>query len=88
MEKYTMNTFLEIAVGIKSISDVSSTFVKWSLTILGASVLAIISTCYLRPTNKRIRYAYFIFITGWIVISISMYLGNIIVRRLVANFFQ
>lgn len=82
-----MNTLLDIAGGIKSMSDVSSTFVTWSLTIIGASVLAIVSTSYIRPAHKKIRYAYLLFLPGWICLSISIYLGNMIARRLAASFF-
>lgn len=80
-------TFLNIIEGIKSISEASNTFSTWSLTILGASILAIISTSYLRPENRAIRYVYFLFIPGWISLSISMYYGNSISRRLAASFF-
>lgn len=78
---------LNILTGIKGIADVSATFATWSLTVIGASVLAIISTSYLRPVRKTIRYAYFLFIPGWICLAVSLFEGNMIARRLAAAYF-
>lgn len=78
---------LDVLTGIKGIADVSATFVTWSLTVIGASVLTIVSTSYLRPVKKGIRYAYFLFLPGWICLALSLNAGNAIARRLAAGYF-
>lgn len=45
---------LDILTGIKGTADVSAAFVTWSLTIIGVSVLTIVSTSYRRRTRKKI----------------------------------
>jgi hypothetical protein len=66
-------------------ADGSSTLVGWGLTIIAASIITIVSTSYLRPSNKKIRLIYLLFIPGWMFIGLSIYFGNKISRRYIAS---
>lgn len=79
--------FLTILDGIKVISEISNSFISWSLTVIGASILALIGNSYIKPTNRKVRYIYLIFIPGWILLFSSTYFGNIITRRYAACLF-
>ena len=61
----------------------SSTLTGWSLAILGATVVGIVSSKYLRPPGKA-RYLYLLFIPGWICLGVSIARGDLVIRRLVA----
>ena len=82
-----MGILLSALEGIKGMSAVSSTYVTWSLSTIGASILAIVSTSYIRPSNKNIRYIYLTFIPGWFFLSLCLYLGDEISRRMTAAAF-
>jgi hypothetical protein len=70
--------------GMKGMADNSSGLTGWALTLVGASILAIASTSYLRPLSRRTRYIYLLFIPGWFFLALSIYNGNKISRRYTA----
>jgi hypothetical protein len=51
-----------------------------ALSILGASILLILSTNYVSPPTPRARLIYLLFIPAWICLSASIYYHNIIMR--------
>ena len=67
--------------GIESYESGSAKLVTWSLSIVGGSILIIISDSYFRPSNIYHRYFYFLFLLGWIFLAISMYHAFLITRR-------
>jgi hypothetical protein len=74
--------------GLKSMAENSRNLMGWGLTIIGGSILAIISTSYMRPLNRRIRLVYLLFIPGWILVGLSLYYGDSISRRYTAAAFM
>lgn len=57
-------------------AEESQTLTGWGLAIIGASIIGIASTSYLRPPSRRVRLIYLLFIPGWLFIAISVYNGN------------
>jgi hypothetical protein len=66
--------------GFKVMADNSQTLIGWCLAIFGATILALISSSYIRPPNKDVRLIYLLFIPGWIFIGFSAYCGNLLAR--------
>jgi len=66
---------------IKEITSSSNTIVTWSMSIVGASLLAILSTSYIKPVEKWNKLAYLLYIPGWVYLAIAIQLGNKIARR-------
>lgn len=77
----------KILEGIKSIVDESNVLSGWALAILGGTILILVSTSYIRPTAKRIRLVYLLFIPGWFFLAYSMYYGDSISRQYIAAVF-
>jgi len=67
--------------GLKSMAENSRSLMGWALTIIGGSILAIVSTSYLRPLSRKIRLVYLLFIPGWVLVGWSLYYGDSISRR-------
>jgi hypothetical protein len=65
----------------------SQTLTGWALAIIGASIIGIASTSYMRPPSKRVRLIYLLFIPGWLLIGMSVYNGNKISRHYSAAVF-
>lgn len=72
--------------GLTAMSAGASTLTGWTLAILGATVVGIVSSEFLRP-GGRIRYAYLIFIPGWFLLGFSIFYGEKVMRRFVAAAF-
>jgi hypothetical protein len=64
--------------GFKIVAEGSNTLIAWCLFIIGGSIAAILSTSYLRPPKLWMRLCYLLFIPGWVLISVSIYYGNVI----------
>ena len=67
-------------------SSGASTLTGWTLAILGATTAGFVGSKYLRPTGKM-RYLYLLFIPGWLLLGISMWFGEKVVRRAIAAAF-
>lgn len=67
--------------GMKNMADDSRSVLGWGLTLMGASILAIVSTSYLRPLSRKFRNVYLLFIPGWMLVAVSVYFGNKVSRR-------
>jgi hypothetical protein len=74
--------------GLKTMAENSRNVMSWSLTLIGASILAIVSTGYLRPMSRRMRFVYLLFIPGWVLLGWSLYYGDSIARRYTATAFM
>ena len=61
--------------------------ITWALAVVGGSIATIVSTSYLRPKKRLIRYAYLLFLPGWIFLGLSIYYGDQISRRYMASMF-
>lgn len=73
---------------IKTIATGSSTLCTWSLSVVGGSLLAILSTSYIRPDSICLKLFYLLFIAGWILIAYSIYYGiNISGRSMAADLY-
>lgn len=72
-----------IREGVTAMGAGSSTLTGWSLAILGATVVGIVSSKYLRPPGKA-RYFYLLFIPGWISLGVSIARGDLVTQRLIA----
>jgi hypothetical protein len=75
---------MELVTALKVVVDSSATLVTWALSIVAGSVVAIVSTSYLRPSNARVRLIYLLYLPGWVFLSVSIYLGNQVSMRYVA----
>ena len=68
---------------VQTIISSSNTISTWSLSMLAASILAIVSTSYVRP-GKWGKLLYLLFIPGWIFLILAIDNNNTIVRRGIA----
>lgn len=68
----------------KLINDESNRLITWSLSVVGGSVLAIVSTEYVNPKGW-IVYCYALFAVGWIQLGVSIYYGEKLTRIYVAS---
>jgi len=66
--------------GVKGMVDDSKTLTSWALTLIGASIAIIVGTGYLRPPGKM-RFIYFLFVPGWLLMGLCVYVGDKISRR-------
>jgi hypothetical protein len=73
--------------GLKSMAEESQTLTGWGLAIIGASIIGMASTSYLRPPRRRVRLIYLLFIPGWLFIAWSVYNGDKISRHYSAAVF-
>jgi hypothetical protein len=67
--------------GIKEMVDESKTLMSWALALIGASVAAIASSSYFRPTRTRWRLMYLLFVFGWAFMGLSIANADKISRR-------
>jgi hypothetical protein len=80
---FLMMTFLNIQEAqqaIKDLADTSATLISWGLSLIGASLLSMISTSYVKPENKKIKLIYLLFFPGWIAAGTSIFFGEYIQR--------
>jgi hypothetical protein len=75
---------MDFQAGLELVSNGSSVLVTWSLAVVAGSVATIVSTSYLRPMNRSMRYIYLLFIPGWLFLGLSIYYGEKISRRYMA----
>ena len=74
-----------ILKGIKTYETGSSKLTTWSLSIIGGSILIIIDDSHFRPFDIHYRYAYFLFLAGWILLGISLYYAFAITRHMMVS---
>lgn len=84
MEYPNIELAQKIIEHIASINQISGTLTTWGLSMLGGSILFIVSTSYNRPSAK-FRLAYLLFIPAWIFTSLSIYFGSTIGQRVPAS---
>lgn len=78
-------TINEIIEAFKKIAEQSNTLITWAFSIIGASILAIVSTSYLKPSSRKMKLIYLLFVPGWGLLAKSTYYGNLISRNLIAS---
>lgn len=72
------------AESLRAIIESSNVMTNWALTLVGASVVAIVSTSNLRPTTRLARLPYFLFLVGWLCLGVSAYHGYLLSGNYVA----
>jgi hypothetical protein len=70
--------------GIKNISDGASKLAAWTFTIIGGTILIILSDSYFHPMCSCLRLIYLLFIPGWVFLAVSIYYGTNTMRRAMA----
>lgn len=74
---------------IESIENGSNKIISWSLSIVGGTLLVILSENYIKPDYQLYKLAYLLFGVGWILIGISIYNGrNITNSKMAAVLFD
>lgn len=66
---------------IEKIVEGANTRVGWSMTLIGVSLLTILSTSYVRPVHRWAKLMYLLFIPGWVYLAMVIHAGDKIVRR-------
>lgn len=67
--------------GLMLIAEHSKTITSLALGIIGGSIAAILGTSYRKP-GPKFRKFYFLFIPGWFLAAISIYIGDYLVRSI------
>lgn len=73
--------------GIDLVVQSTQDHITWALSVLGGSIAAIIGTAYVSPTRRLLRSWYLLFVPGWILLSASIYYGDLVSRRHIATKF-
>jgi hypothetical protein len=73
---------------IKAIQATSGQMATWVLSVLGGSIVAIVSTSCIRPTNGSVRFLYLLYLPGWLFLGISIFDSNIISRYVISGLIQ
>ena len=68
----------------KLINQESNRLVTWSLSIIGGTILTIISSSYIKPSGY-VLYSYFLFAIGWTCLGVSIYFGERVTRIMIAG---
>jgi len=66
----------QIRNALETISENSEKFSGWCLLAIGASLLAVLSTEYVRPITGKAQLIYLIFIPAWALFAFSLKHGN------------
>jgi glucan phosphoethanolaminetransferase (alkaline phosphatase superfamily) len=79
----------DLLQAIKSISEGSNRIITWSLSVVGGTILIIVSSSYLHPATKELKLAYLLFFLGWIFLAFSINKGIVISgRSMAAEFYS
>lgn len=73
--------------GIDLVVQSAQGHITWALSVLGGSIAAIIGTAYVSPQRRLFRSWYLLFVPGWILLSASIYYGDLVSRRRIATEF-
>ena len=67
----------------------SGTIVSWCLSIVGGSILVIVSNEYVRPVGKIMKLLYLLFLPGWFFLALTIQHGiNIGDHEIMASLMQ
>ena len=76
-----MNRFFNT---IESIENGSNKVISWSLSVVGGSLVVILSNNYIKPDCQLFKMAYILFGVGWFFIGFSIYNGRNITNSKIA----
>ena len=68
----------------KLVHEESSRINTWALSVIGGTILIVISTGYVNPTGS-VLYAYAVFAVGWMYLGLSIYYGEKVTRNYIAG---
>ncbi|MDC6366614.1 MULTISPECIES: hypothetical protein [Flavobacteriaceae] len=69
---------------IKSIESGANKISSWSLSVVGGSILTLLSESYIHPDNGLLKLPYLLFFFGWIFLAFSLYNAKEILGRSIA----
>jgi hypothetical protein len=72
---------------LEKIVGASDKLSGWGLSIVGGSIVALISSSYLKPTTLKAKQIYLLFVPGWIFIFLSLYYGNNLMQDYIGSLF-
>ena len=70
--------------GLAVVAEQAAPYSEWSIMMVGASLLALISTSYSKPQVRFLRSYYFLFIPAWFFLGQSIYYGDLVRRGYIA----
>ena len=74
-----------ILEALQAVAARSDAMVEWALLVVAGSIAAIVSTSYIRPQVLRPRLIYLLFIPAWLALAVSLYFGDQVARRHLAE---
>ena len=83
-----LSSFQRFDTLVKSFTENSTDLNKQALSVLGGSILLILSTNYIKPPVRKARLIYLLFIPAWTFLTFTLYFNNIIMRQNAAYFFS
>ena len=78
------DAYTKFSASNKLMNDESNRLVTWSLSIIGGTILMIVSSSYIQPKGK-IVLIYILFIVGWISLGLSIFFGEMLTRIYIAG---
>ena len=75
----------DLGAALETVVTSSRQLTTWALSIGAGSVLAIISTSYIRPKSLKLRLPYLLFMPGWCLLGYSIFLGERLTRSYIAS---
>jgi hypothetical protein len=67
--------------------SLTQTLTQWAFLIFGGSIALLVGSSHRRPRG-RIKFAYFLFVPGWILLGISLFWGRSVQGVYLAFLFQ
>lgn len=68
----------------EAITDNAAQHITWTLMLMGGSILMVVGTSHVSPTNSKQRSFYYLLIPAWILLAASMFFGDSVHRRVIA----
>lgn len=65
----------------ESIVSSSQLHITWALALFGGTVATIIGTSHISPNNLKAKLIYLLFIPSWILLSVSIWYGDLVSRN-------
>ena len=72
---------------MKAAAAYADSQVQWCLLIFGGTIAILVGTSYRHPRGL-LRYAYALFIPGWLGLAMAIYHGNSVQRAILAHLYR
>ena len=76
-----------LRAAIRAVADYGDKLAGWALMVIAGSIVALVSTSYVRPGSRRFRLLYLLYLPGWVYLASAVRAGSTIRSRYLAALF-